>query len=365
MALKKFNKKKGVGFRGNILKTFLNNSYINNNEQKKEIDGYKRDDKLSGNRVQVYHNPSNNKTVVAHRGTKDLNDVITDIKLSLFPNAFKNSKRYQYSKNIQEQAEQQYGKDNITTIGHSLGSKLASDLGRNSKEVITYNKPSYLRDYFKKSNPNETHIRTKGDVVSLLSPLFDWTKTKTIKNENSLNPLEVHSIDRLDDNEFYGNGIKIKKKVALSNYDIIDICNKLNLPLVGVFMKDELPSKKVLGNYIVNFENSYQDGSHWVAMKLTEDTCYFGDSYGSTPPTLIYTFLKKYYKKIYFNNQIFQDYDSVLCGYYAIGILYYMDSHKSNDILMKANEFINMFQENTKLNDNILIKYFKSVKRLK
>jgi hypothetical protein len=41
-----------------------------------------------------------------------------------------------------------------------------------------------------------------------------------------------------------------------------------------------------------------------------------------------------------------------------------MDSHKGN-ILDKANGFINMFQENTKKNDGILIKYFKGIKKLK
>jgi hypothetical protein len=221
-----------------------------------------------------------------------------------------------------------------------------------------------MRDFFKKANPNETHIRTKGDIVSLFSP-FDWTKTKTIdKNNSILKPLDAHAIDKLDDDDYYGNGIKINKRKALSNYDIINICDKLNLPIVGVFMKDELPNKKVLGNYIVNFENHNQDGSHWVAMKLTNDTCYFGDSYGTTPPEIIYKFLKKYYDKIYFNNQIFQDYDSVLCGYYSIGILHYMDSHKGF-ILDKANDFINMFQEDTEKNDDILVKYFKNIKRLK
>ena len=30
----------------------------------------------------------------------------------------------------------------------------------------------------------------------------------------------------------------------LSNFDIIDICNHLQLPLVGIFMKDQLPKNK-------------------------------------------------------------------------------------------------------------------------
>ena len=153
---------------------------------------------------------------------------------------------------------------------------------------------------------------------------------------------------------------KINKKKPLSNYDIEKICKKINLPLVGVFMKDEVPNKKIIGNYIINYENHNQNGSHWVAMCLTNEIGFFCDSYGAPPPELVYKYIKKYYKKVYFNNEIYQDWDSVLCGWFAIGILYHINNY-NGDILDAANDFINMFQENTKENDNILINYFKKI----
>ena len=51
------------------------------------------------------------------------------------------SVRYKHAKEIQDKKEKKYGKENVTTIGHSLGAKLASDLGGKSKEIIIYNKP--------------------------------------------------------------------------------------------------------------------------------------------------------------------------------------------------------------------------------
>ena len=39
------------------------------------------------------------------------------------------TKRFQHAKDIQKKAEGKYGKDHTTTLGHSLGAKIASDVG--------------------------------------------------------------------------------------------------------------------------------------------------------------------------------------------------------------------------------------------
>ena len=41
----------------------------------------------------------------------------------------------------------------------------------------------------------------------------------------------------------------------LTNFDIEEICKSLQLPLVGVFSKDELPKKNYIGSYYINMEN--------------------------------------------------------------------------------------------------------------
>ena len=158
--------KYGKGLYSSVLRNFLSNSY--KKDQAKSLDGYTRDDSLSGQRAQVYHNNNTNQTIVTHRGTSGLQDWITDAKLLFFPSLFMQSTRYKHAKDIQDQAEQKYGKDNIITTGHSLGAKLASDLGANSKEIISYNEPIIPGEIFNQTKKNETSIRTRLDPVSIL-----------------------------------------------------------------------------------------------------------------------------------------------------------------------------------------------------
>jgi hypothetical protein len=132
-------KKKDVKFmwHGGKLKVdqihhFLHNSYHNNNED--HYDGYHLDKELSGNRFQAYYNPENDHLVTVHRGTNSIHDWITDLKLGLFGS--KNGKRFDHAKNQQRKSEGKYKTKNISVIGHSLGSVLAEESGKNANESL-------------------------------------------------------------------------------------------------------------------------------------------------------------------------------------------------------------------------------------
>ena len=173
------------------LQKLLKNSY-KGKKQDKHLDGYTRDDTLSGQRAQVYHNKDTGKTVVTHRGTKGFNDIITDLKLAVAPKLYRSSTRYKHAKDIQKKAEAKYGNDNITTIGHSLGGKLASDVGREGDKIITYNRavvPSELN----RKNDKEIHIRTSTDPVSFLSP-YDKTKTITVQSDSFAGSHDIENL---------------------------------------------------------------------------------------------------------------------------------------------------------------------------
>ena len=80
-----------------------------------------------------------------------------------------------------------------STLGHSLGSLIASDVGKNSKEIINYNKPL---DPKGKANSNEYNKKTTRDPFSFFVP----RKKNTIQIQSkTMNPLAEHSTDRLDD----------------------------------------------------------------------------------------------------------------------------------------------------------------------
>ncbi len=88
----KYGKLIGQGIYSNALKEFLENSYSKN--QKETINGFYRDNTLSGQRTQVYNNPVTHETYVVHRGTKGLEDILTDFKLTFFPQLYLSSTRY-------------------------------------------------------------------------------------------------------------------------------------------------------------------------------------------------------------------------------------------------------------------------------
>jgi len=174
------------------LQHFLKSSY---NKGGADYKDFKIDTELSGQRVQVYHNPKSKQTVVAHRGTQGFQDWVTDARYGVGDTS---SRRFQHSKNIQKKAEQKYGANNVTSIGHSLGSQLAEkSSSKRTKEIITLNKPVSPQDLIFKSVPKkQTDIRTTLDPVSLLRPLQRGNKIQTISSRN-LNPLTEHSTDTL------------------------------------------------------------------------------------------------------------------------------------------------------------------------
>jgi len=142
----------------------------------------------------------------------------------------------------------------------------------------------------------------------------------------------------------------------LTNFQLIEICNNLHIPLQGVFMKDNLPSYCEIGNYIINLQSSKDgNGTHWTVLLVRVEGMFFMDSFGAAPSVEIVSFCKKRKGHLGFNNQIIQDLKSSNCGWYCIALLHFM---KGKKLYKPINSFINQFDENTKKNDDILLRYF-------
>jgi hypothetical protein len=167
----------------------------------------------------------------------------------------------------------------------------------------------------------------------------------------------------------------------LTNYDIEKICDKLDLPLVGVFMKDELPSKRNVGSYIINMDSSDGDGTHWVFVKIFSDSdrfesssdssdssdgnvhrycgaLYF-DPFGIGMPLEIEKFLKPFGKQAINKKQI-QNIQSTQCGWYCIYCDYFLETHKKGkSYLDDFRAFLEIWDDDPKKNLNLLKKFFK------
>jgi hypothetical protein len=186
------------------LQALLAKSYSKNPEDYKD---FKVDKDLSGQRVQVYHNPTTQQTIVAHRGTSSVPNWIENVAYAVSND--KSGKAFQHSKKIQDQAYSKYGKENITTIGHSKGALHAQEYGKEGKEIITLNKPVNITDaLFTRVPKSQTDIRTQYDPVSFLRPFQRGSKVETIKSTTK-NPLKEHKtsvLGRLDPRRLFGSG---------------------------------------------------------------------------------------------------------------------------------------------------------------
>jgi hypothetical protein len=149
----------------------------------------------------------------------------------------------------------------------------------------------------------------------------------------------------------------MKEDYTSSSTDLEQIAQKLKLPLIGVYSKDNLPDRLYVGSFIINMENSdVGNGSHWVLLKVfpTKEVIYF-DSFGLSPPQQIKDFVKG---KIATSTRQIQDIDATTCGYYCLAADDYMTYQKQHrPIFERYDDFLNIFVADTKKNDEILLDY--------
>ena len=198
---------KGGALSAKELKGLLGASY---DPKTTKVGDFVLDSKLSTSTSKVYHNAKSGQTVVAHKGTEGLLDWGNNAVYALGgKTAYKMTPRYKEAEKVQKKAEAKYGKQNISTIGHSQGGLQAELLGGKSKEIITLNKAT--RPFESNKNKNQYDVRSSGDVVSALNP-FEKKSSKNVEiQRGSYNPLKEHSgdiLDRLKQDTMIGGAIR-------------------------------------------------------------------------------------------------------------------------------------------------------------
>lgn len=143
----------------------------------------------------------------------------------------------------------------------------------------------------------------------------------------------------------------------LSNYDIIELADEMNINLIGVFAKDKLNNVPVQnGGYVINLDNSTGGGTHWVGFYIDGNDAIYFDSFGSVPPLSVERFCRN--KKFIHSDFIIQNLNQEACGYYQLAFLHYMTYSKHKNSRYKLNNFIKPFDlDDTTQNDNILQNY--------
>jgi hypothetical protein len=236
------------------IKLFLDASY--EKKPPKQIGDWILDDKISKSTGVVYHNPITNETVVSHRGTKGIKDWGNNAAYAI--GAYNLTNRYKEGKRVQDRAEKKYGKENISTLGHSQGAVLSRKLGSDTKEIINVN-PAYMGEIPKK---NEYNIRSSSDVVSklyqpvsntrsVLFPKYSKKHDITIDSE-SFNPLVEHKVDildRLNPQKEIGAGKKNNKNQKIK--DLVEY----GIPKKAVTLLVKIGYLEQVWNVIENGEN--------------------------------------------------------------------------------------------------------------
>ena len=125
----------------------------------------------------------------------------------------------------------------------------------------------------------------------------------------------------------------------ISNFEIEDYCMKKGLPLNNVFSKDHLDDTPMKNGdcYVLNLDNADGNGTHWCALMKNKGISLYYDPFGVVPPESVLAKIKNTKGKCYYSQEINQDLDSVLCGYYCLSIIksIFRDNISFRDYLAK------------------------------
>jgi hypothetical protein len=194
----RYDKAYGVGLKAGTLRDLLESSYSG-----QDVDGFIIDNELSSDFAKVYYNPTTDKAVVAHRGTSGASDWANNAVFGVGgKDAYRYTERYKASEASQIGARDKYGKENITTIGHSQGGLLAELFGDQGRETITVNKatrPQQSLFGLGKKGKNQYDVRSTGDAVSYFRNPYKKKNRRDVDiKAKTMDPLVEHSYDILN-----------------------------------------------------------------------------------------------------------------------------------------------------------------------
>ena len=107
----------------------------------------------------------------------------------------------------------------------------------------------------------------------------------------------------------------------------------------GVFSRDNLPNTIKNCDYVINFDEYHDTGTHWVALYVNNMTVtYFNYFEIEHIPKEIIKFIDN--KNIITSIFRIQAYDSIMCGYFSIGFINFMLNGNT------LTDFTNLFSPN-------------------
>ena len=162
--------------------------------------------------------------------------------------------------------------------------------------------------------------------------------------------------------------------MSLTDTQIWDLSERIEVPLVFCGFKDELLGKKLKYNkgYIINMENEFDEdgqrnnGSHYTCFQVNKypngkiHGLYF-DSFGMPPPQVVEDFVGG---KLPYATKDIQSLMNSACGWYCLAFLHFINSSesRSGDLYTDAGQFTDLFDDlNTScdhLKNEFILKHF-------
>ena len=135
-----------------------------------------------------------------------------------------------------------------------------------------------------------------------------------------------------------------RKNYLLSNIFINNLLKDYQ-HFIGCFSKDKIQLIENNKNIIINLNNSYESGSHWIALKRVNNTILVFDIFGiGYLPMSIFKVYKNF--KIITNIYRIQDISSNLCGLFSVLSILYNVKNKNDFVkfltLFNSNDFSKM-----------------------
>ena len=150
---------------------------------------------------------------------------------------------------------------------------------------------------------------------------------------------------------------KFHKNIPMSNFDLINWCKYLNIPINDVLSRDQnVPHNHRQALFIYNLEPSYMSGSHWVATYVQDKVINYFDSFGLPPFQEIVNHAKKKNLTLLHQSDQIQNINTTTCGYFCLYFLNEMNKGKTYFDLLKVFDI-----HNTMKNEKFIERYLKKI----
>ena len=146
---------------------------------------------------------------------------------------------------------------------------------------------------------------------------------------------------------------KFHKDIPMSNFDLLDWCKYLKIPIKNVLSRDQtVPHQHKLALFIYNLEPHYMSGSHWVTTYVRDGTINYFDSFGMPPFQEFVNHAKEKNLNLLHQNRQIQNLYTTTCGYFC---LYFLNEMRKG---VDYFDLLQVFSFDTEENEKFIEDYF-------